>query len=145
MLGADLAAATEVIDAVTGWTHLALDLASAVVIALGGIQAFAALPKAMRGRRRFTEVRLDFARYLAMALEFQLAADVLQTAISPTWDQLGILAAVATIRTTLNFFLAREMHEERTLVSNDGARPSSPAELSEVSVSSQRIAEGKKA
>jgi len=145
MLGVDLAAATEVIDAVTGWSHVALDLASAIVIALGAIQAFAELPKAIRGLRRFTEVRLEFARYLAMALEFQLAADVLQTAISPSWDQLGILAAVATIRTALNFSLAREMKEERTLVSGDGARSSATATLSEVSASGPRIAEGKTA
>jgi uncharacterized membrane protein len=93
----------------------------------------------VRGRRRFTEVRLDFARYLALALEFQLAADVLQTAISPTWDQLGILAAIATIRTALNFFLAREMKEERTLVDGDRVR-SATASLSEGPASDQPIA-----
>src|SRR5689334_11632285 len=124
MLGIDASVATAAIDALTQWTHLALDAASAIVIGLGGIQALVTLPKAMRGQRRFTEVRLDFARYLAIALEFQLASDVLETAISPSWDQLGILAAVATIRTALNFFLAREMKEERTLVTDDGARSS---------------------
>jgi uncharacterized membrane protein len=51
-----------------------------------------------------------------VALEFQLASDVLQTAISPSWDQLGILAAIATIRTALHFFLSREMTNERALV-----------------------------
>lgn len=145
MLGADLSAATDVIDAISGWTHLALDAASAIVIAIGGILALAELPKAMRGQRRFTDVRLDFARYLAMAIEFQLGSDVLQTAISPTWDQLGILAAVATIRTALNFSLAKEMKEERTLVSSDDARSSATAALSEGSVSGPRIAGGKTA
>jgi uncharacterized membrane protein len=125
MPGADtVSGAIGAVDTLTLWMHILLDAASAVVIALGGVQAFIALPKAMRGERRFTAVRLDFARYLALALEFQLAADVLQTAITPTLDQLGILAAIATIRTALNFFLAREMKDERTLVGEDGARSS---------------------
>jgi uncharacterized membrane protein len=112
------------VDTLTVWMHLLLDAASVVLIALGTVQAFIALPTALRGARRFTAVRLDFARYLALALEFQLAADVLQTAVTPTMDQLGILAAIATIRTALNFFLAREMKDERTLVGEDGARSS---------------------
>ncbi|HZI41962.1 MAG TPA: DUF1622 domain-containing protein [Gemmatimonadaceae bacterium] len=145
MLGIDASVATAAIDALTQWTHLALDAASAIVIGLGGIQALVTLPKAMRGQRRFTEVRLDFARYLAIALEFQLASDVLETAISPSWDQLGILAAVATIRTALNFFLAREMKEERTLVTDDGARSSTGPSISEVPASGRRTAEGRTA
>jgi hypothetical protein len=46
------------------------------------------------------------------ALELQLGADILSTAIAPSWDQIGKLGAVAIIRTALNFFLMREMHEE---------------------------------
>jgi uncharacterized membrane protein len=65
------------------------------------------LPAAVRG---------GVAGDVAVALEFQLASDVLQTAISPSWDQLGILAAIATIRTALHFFLSREMTNERALV-----------------------------
>jgi uncharacterized membrane protein len=126
MLFTDVHAAAASIDTITEWMHLALEASSVVVIAVGGIQAFVALPAAVRGRRRFTAVRLDFARCLALALEFQLASDVLQTAISPSWKQLGILAAIATIRTALNFFLAREMRDERTVVARvDGARSSS--------------------
>jgi len=130
------------VDTLTLWMHILLDGASAVVIALGGVHAVIALPKAMRGERRFTAVRLDFARYVALALEFQLAADVLQTAITPTLDQLGILAAIATIRTALNFFLAREMKAERTLVAEDGVRSSVPLPASEGPASSPRIAAG---
>ena len=135
MLLTDVHAAASSIDTITEWMRLALDASSVVVIAVGGIQAFVALPSAVRGRRRFTAVRLDFARYLALALEFQLASDVLLTAISPSWDQLGILAAIATIRTALNFFLAREMRDERTVVGGaDGARSSS-ASITEESAS----------
>jgi uncharacterized membrane protein len=41
----------------------------------------------------------------------QLAADVLSTAIAPSWDQIGKLGAIAVIRTALNYFLRREMHD----------------------------------
>ena len=67
-----------------------------------------------RGRLRpaARAVRLTLANHLSLALEFQLAADILSTAIAPSWDQIGKLAAIAVIRTGLNFFLAREIEGE---------------------------------
>jgi uncharacterized membrane protein len=56
-------------------------------------------------------VRLIFASYLALALEFQLGADILSTAIAPGWDRIGKLGAIAVIRTALNHFLTREIRE----------------------------------
>jgi uncharacterized membrane protein len=50
---------------------------------------------------------------LALALEFQLGADILSTAIAPSWEQIGKLGAIAVIRTALNFFLSKEMQDER--------------------------------
>lgn len=50
------------------------------------------------------------SRYLA--LEFQLGSDILSTAVAPSWDQIGKLAAIAVIRTVLNYFLTKEMGEE---------------------------------
>lgn len=55
------------------------------------------------------EVRLRLGRWLALALEFELGADILRTAIAPSWSEIGQLAAVATIRTALNYFLQREI------------------------------------
>lgn len=66
----------------------------------------------------FRTIRLRFSRYLSLALEFQLAADILSTAIAPTFDELGRLAIVAVIRTGLNFFLSKEMKEEREEMSH---------------------------
>jgi uncharacterized membrane protein len=51
-------------------------------------------------------------RYLSLALEFQLGADILATAMAPGWEQLGKLGAIAVIRTGLNFFLMRETQEQ---------------------------------
>lgn len=72
--------------------------------------------KGPRTTADFVPLRLGLARFLVLGLEFQLAADVLKTAVSPTWEQLGLLAVVATIRTALNFFLTREIAEEREQV-----------------------------
>lgn len=52
---------------------------------------------------------LRFATALLLALEFTLAADLIRSAISPSWDAIGKLAAVAAIRIALNFFLARDI------------------------------------
>ncbi len=60
------------------------------------------------------EVRLTFARWLAVALEFELAADILNTAVTPTWSDIEKLAAIATLRTALNYFLEREIAQEST-------------------------------
>jgi uncharacterized membrane protein len=55
------------------------------------------------------EIRLTLGKSLALALEFLLAADVLRTAVAPNWDDIGKLAAIAALRTLLNYFLEREL------------------------------------
>jgi uncharacterized membrane protein len=95
-----------------------VEAAGATVIFIGALIAFVgfvrALPK--RNPEEFVPVRLSLGRFLALGLEFQLASDVLRTAIAPSFQELAKLAAVATIRTALNFFLAREIAEERKQV-----------------------------
>lgn len=54
-------------------------------------------------------LRLQLGRWLAISLEFLLAADILLTAVAPTWEEIGKLAAIATIRTALNYFLQKEI------------------------------------
>ena len=60
--------------------------------------------------------RLTFSRFLVIALEFQLAADIIATAVAPDFDQIGKLGAIAVIRTFLNYFLMREIREEEERV-----------------------------
>lgn len=107
-----------VVEAVR-WLRLAIETTGAAIIALGIVIALLAFTHSFRGRNKpenategYNGVRLTLARYLALALEFQLGADILSTAIAPSWDQIGKLGAIAVIRTALNFFLGREMREE---------------------------------
>ena len=68
-----------------------------------------------RGSTAFQAVRLTFGSWLAMALEFQLGADIVATSTSPTGAHLVQLAVVAVIRTLLNVFLARDLESEQAL------------------------------
>lgn len=56
-------------------------------------------------------VRLTLAKTLAIALEFLLAADILRTAVAPSWEDIGKLGAIAALRTMLNYFLEREIKQ----------------------------------
>jgi uncharacterized membrane protein len=55
---------------------------------------------------------LALGRSLALSLEFLLGADILRTAVEPSWDEIGRLAAIAAIRTALNYFLQREIAQD---------------------------------
>lgn len=104
-----------------------VEACGAVVIVIGALWAFALFIRAgirRGGAHSFVAVRLTLGRFLALGLEFQLASDVLRTAVAPTFRELGQLAAVAAIRTALNYFLAKEIAEERRQVAEDGDQPS---------------------
>jgi uncharacterized membrane protein len=97
------------------WLRLLVETLGALVIAGGVLVAIIGIVNHVLLRRgdSFTPIRLSFARYLTLALELQLAADILSTSVAPTWDRIGKLAAIAVIRTALNYFLSREMKDER--------------------------------
>jgi len=54
-------------------------------------------------------MRTQLGAALSLSLEFLIGADVLKTAISPSWNEIGILAAIVLIRTVLNFFLMQDL------------------------------------
>jgi len=84
-----------------------------LVVIVGAVQALALVAAAIwqgeadspRGR----EIWLKFATWILLALEFALAADLVRTAVAPTWDDISKLAVIATIRTMLNYFLAKDI------------------------------------
>lgn len=103
---------------VVGWLATLAEAVSTLFIAIGIVHALVlagalALPS-RQGQAAWTldpreNVRLKLGRWLALALEFQLAADILKTAVAPTWDDIGKVAAIIVLRTALNFFLEREI------------------------------------
>ena len=86
-----------------------------VIIIIGTIEAFlrslCAVFSPSAGGSQFRSFYLQYARWLVGGLTFQLAADIIGSSIAPTWDEIGQLAAMAGIRTFLNFFLERDLAE----------------------------------
>ena len=99
---------------VVSWVKLGVEIVGAVLVTLGVGLAILHLIRRLAARQRadFTATRLILARHLALALEFELGADILGTAVSPSWDQIGKLRAVAVICTGLNFVLSIWMRAE---------------------------------
>ena len=104
------------------WLVLAIENAVLVIhamallaIAYGTIEAFLRCLRAMISRSEaghdLRDGYLRYARWLIVGLTFQLAADIIETAIAPGWDEIGRLAAIAVIRTFLNYFLERDLKE----------------------------------
>ena len=98
------------------WIVLIIESAGAVIIAVGAVLAFIMVIRAFRHALRpdaFTLARLTLGSYLVLGLEFQLAADVLKTAVAPSFTEIGQLAAIAGIRTVLNYYLEKEIAKEK--------------------------------
>lgn len=97
------------------WLRLLVEALGALVIAAGVVVVVVALLRQLLTRRdsSFVPIRLAFARYLTLALELQLVADILSTSVAPTWERIGKLAAIAVIRTALNYFLGKELKDEQ--------------------------------
>lgn len=109
----------QTVIAAVDWLRMGIETFGAVVIVIGLAAAAFTFVRRLGGpaagtahHARLQGARRILAHYLAVALEFQLAADILATAIAPSWDQIGKLAAIAAIRTALNYFLSREMAGE---------------------------------
>lgn len=113
------------------WLKLLIETIGAVTVGIGMLLAVwqFARTAVLAQPTDYNAIRLTLARYLALALEFQLGADILSTAIAPGWQEIGKLGAIAVIRTGLNYFLSKEMDEERaaeTLVPHPHGRPPAP-------------------
>ena len=103
------------------WLKLGVETIGALIIGLGVVMAAYLFLRSLltRSPTDFNAIRLSLARYLALALEFQLGADILSTAIAPTREAILKLGAIAIIRTALNYFLSVEMKEEKAREENE--------------------------
>lgn len=115
-----------------------IDALALIVIVIGTIEAvFDGLRIMFAGSsdQQKRELWMRYARWLVAGLTFQLAADIIETSISTSWDSVGRIAAIAVIRTFLNYFLERDVNEmqarererEREKVAASPAEPYRPA------------------
>ncbi len=109
------------LHAAANYVMLALQAVAIVIVAIGSVRALVNIARGAvasgSGEVEQRAVWLDFARWLVAALTFQLAADIVATSFSPTWDELGRVALVAVVRTFLSYFLDREMEHTARLQS----------------------------
>ena len=105
----------ELLVTAVGYLKLAVEAVGAAIVGFGALATVVVYLLSVFGirKRSYTEIRLFLGRYLALGLEFQLGSDILSTAVSPTIDEVKILAAIVVIRTVLNYFLSREIERER--------------------------------
>ncbi len=117
---------------VTHYVALGIEAMALLIIAVGTFEAFFASARVMLSPRTTNEEKraiwLSYSRWLVAGLTFQLAADIVHTAIAPTWDDIGRLGAIAVIRTFLSYFLERDVEEVRIRQRAQGTeRPREPA------------------
>jgi uncharacterized membrane protein len=92
-----------------------IDGMAVAVVAFGAVDGFVRLlglvarPSAPHGARK--EIWRRFGTWLLLGLEFELAADIIGSVLSPTWKDIGELAAIAVIRTFLNYFLEHDLEK----------------------------------
>ena len=97
-------------------TYLAggIEAAAAIIIGIAALEAalrafVLLLPHTDPLNEEKDAVRITLGHWLTVAIEFELAADILRTAVAPTWNIIGQLAAIVVLRTVLNYFLQLEI------------------------------------
>jgi uncharacterized membrane protein len=107
----------QVAKEITLYTSYAVEITAAALIGVAILKVlFRYITFVYIGRKSFPyeKLRIEFGSSVAVALELMLGADVLGTAVAPSWSDIGQLAAIAIIRTALNYFLGKELKEIRT-------------------------------
>ena len=107
----------ETLDAVVHLIYVCISVLGALVVVWGVLEAMVRFLRAKLWRRvpdpiRESEtVRQQLGAHLLLGLEIFIAADIIGSVVSPSWDKVGILAAIVAIRTVLSFFLRREVQQ----------------------------------
>jgi uncharacterized membrane protein len=114
----------ELLIITVGYLRLTVEAIGAAVVGLGSIATAYRYVLTMFGVRKYSnaDLRLYLGWYLVLGLEFQLGADILSTAVAPTWEEVQLLAAIVVIRTVLNYFLQKELERERGQVAVEPGR-----------------------
>jgi uncharacterized membrane protein len=99
---------------IASYVALMLEALVVIMVMIGAIEATASVIAAVAKSGWSAGLRptwLRFAAWILLALEFALGADIVRTAIAPSWNDIGQLGAIAAIRTLLGFFLGRDLEE----------------------------------
>ena len=109
--------AMEILQHILQSVILAISVAGAVVVIWGIVEAFAAFFLMKIGRtgkdavQASEAIRLRLGAHLLLGLEIFIAADIISSVATPTWERVGILASIVAVRTVLSYFLRMEMKQ----------------------------------
>jgi uncharacterized membrane protein len=95
---------------------VAIDFVALAVIVLGTLQSLVSVGRSFFAGSFGQEKRaiwLNYARWLIAGLTFQLGSDIIETSITNDWQSIVRVAAIAVVRTFLNYFLERDLAEVR--------------------------------
>jgi uncharacterized membrane protein len=100
-----------------GYLRLTVEAIGVAVIGTGAVLTTYRYFLSLLGLRDYTssDIRLYLGRFLVLGLEFQLAGNILATAVSPTFEEVQLLAAIVVIRTVLTYFLQKEVERKQAL------------------------------
>ncbi|MGA1851234.1 DUF1622 domain-containing protein [Sphingobium yanoikuyae] len=102
----------EFVHQLAEYVALLVNLMAILAIAIGSVQGAIGLTGLLlfkADESKLMPVWMSFGRWAVAGLSFQLAADIVETSIAPTWAEIGKLGAIAAIRTFLNYFLDRDL------------------------------------
>jgi uncharacterized membrane protein len=109
------------LDWVVRAIYLSISFLGALVVIWGVLEAMIRFFRAkVRTRvsdhvRENEAIRQQLGAHLLLGLEIFIAADIISSVVSPSWDKVGILAAIVAIRTVLSYFLRREVRQTKTV------------------------------
>ena len=90
-----------------------VEAVAVLTVAYGSVEAFIKLlavvarPNTSHGARK--AIWRNYGVWLLLGLEFELASDIIGSVVSPSWQDIGELGAIAVIRTFLNYFLEKDL------------------------------------
>ena len=118
----------EFLTVAVGYLRLTVEAFGAVVIGIGAILTIWRCLLSLLDLKQYTysDIRLYLGRFLVLGLEFQLAGNVLATAVSPSFGEVELLAAILVIRTVLSYFLQKENERQQALLKHPSSPMSAP-------------------
>ncbi len=107
----------EIIQRILQTVTLVISMIGAAVVLWGIAEsavAFISMKAVRSGKDAIQEseaVRQRLGAHLLLGLEIFIAADIISSVASPTWERVGILASIVGVRTVLSYFLRMEMKQ----------------------------------
>jgi uncharacterized membrane protein len=101
----------EILTAAIGYAVPVIEACGALIIALEVVRTMIGYVANLfrHDSGHVSTLRHRLGQSMVMGLEFQVAADILKTALAPSWNDILLLAALIGLRTVLNYLMEREL------------------------------------